>query len=158
MGVRLAYTSLQPIPPDVVEVVLAEARRIGQERDWFYCDGIHLDRIGTGQLDGWSKLVIPSPSEDSQQSPEADQDLHTLLDILCHLSCDHDVSWRLTVSGEPIGIIERGACNNLVRGKMTALTDMIEHVGEYDREARSSGDDRLDPARFRLRIWPEPEE
>jgi hypothetical protein len=148
---------LQPIPPDVVEVVLVEARRMSQERDWLYCEGIHLERNESGRLEGWSKLVIPSLPEDPEQDPDADLDLQTLLGILCHRSCDHDVSWRLTVAGEPIGAIERGVCNNLAWGKMTALTDMLQHVSEYEQDVRSSGEDGPDHPRFKLRIWPEPE-
>lgn len=182
MGVSLSFSSVEPVAPEVEQIVRAEVGAAWGAQPWVLCEPPHLyPGMGDGVLRGGSKLNLHPWVDEVERarlevasSPGVEcDDVQALLRRLCEWSARFDLTWELSLDGMPLGRIEGGVAAGDVEGALEALAGLAQYLGdEFPREmpvgepqprplaeAQVVGHPLpIPPGRPVLRIWPGPED
>lgn len=121
MGVSLTYKTTTAVAAKVKAAILADAKRINRERNW-WCEGLCFfePRPKTGRVIGDTKLFFAGVYSDEDEEGglhdvDADdddfmgfRDAAFIVRQLVHWSAEHGVDWTLEMSGVEMGTIRAG--------------------------------------------------
>jgi hypothetical protein len=125
MGFSISYESTKPVPRATADQMRQATDELCQGYTWLSCEPVGFFELANqGKLWGASKPnFFPHPDDVASTAKEGlpDGTVTTLLDILCQLSRDYRVDWRLSheLDPRPLGFIRGGECSS-------GLTDAID--------------------------------
>lgn len=150
MGFTIYYESTHPVPAKVAANVQKEAARLVQGYTWLSCEPVSFfGGSPNGKLSGGSKPnFCPHPDDIADAAREAlpDGTVNTLLDNLCELSREFDVSWALSHDhdDQPMGFVKNGVCDRQLRQTIVAFGELVGSMqDEFDEP--TSADSRRPP-------------
>lgn len=143
MGFTIAYESTKPVPRATAEQIRAATDELCQGYTWLSCEPVDFfETPNQGKLWGASKPnFFPHPDDVASAAKERlpDGTVTTMLDILCQLSRDYRVDWRLSheLDPRPMGFIRGGEC---APGLVEAIDGFEELVAGMQNLGRGYGE------------------
>lgn len=143
MGFAVYYRTARPVSPDEAEAIRRAASVSNRSYTWLGCEPVHFfGDLDAGRLWGGSKPnFLPDPDDAASAVREGlpDGDLHALVEVLAHLSREHDVDWdfRHDEVDWSIGSIRGG----LADADLEAMIEGLAGLGEAIREWEEFGED-----------------
>jgi len=145
MGFHVYYRSTRPVTRKKAATIERAAEELGRGRTWLSSEPVvfYADQ-DDGHMFGGSKPVFePGADEAAAAAKEnlPDGTIKDVLDILCELSREHEVSWEIShdYSGGPIGCIHGGVCDREVLKQIKGLAKagrlIQEFAGEFEPPA-----------------------
>jgi hypothetical protein len=139
MGFTIRYRSTRPVTPAEAEAVQQANHAAIQGRTWLSCEPVLFSFHEDGHLSGSSKPNFrPHPDDVASAAREGLPDGSTidLLNVLCHLSREHNIDWEISHdhSGGPIGSIRAGECDGDVLAQVEIFADLAEYLSELSEE------------------------
>jgi hypothetical protein len=161
MGVRLFFTSVGPVDPDIAAAIRCDLQRPADEQPWVLCEPPHFGPTGAdGRLRGSSKLNLhpwADEWESASRVPVERNDLQELLHRLVSWSGQHGITWELTVDGTPLGRIADGVCPAGLEATLESFADVGQFLAEeFPQEFPPQGTGGQ-PGQPGPRLWQEPE-
>jgi len=136
MGFAFSYRTTRPVNPDEAEAVRAACEAAIEGRTWLGCEPVFLSVDEDGHLIGFSKPnFAPDPDDEAAAELEGlpDGTLRDAIDVLCRLSREHGIDWRIGHDYEPeVGFIRAGVCDAQVMEQAETLADTFRMLGELD--------------------------
>jgi len=136
MGFAFSYRTTRPINPDEAEAVRAACEAASAGRTWLGCEPLFLHVDEDGHLIGFSKPNVQPHPDDAAAAERAgvpDGTLRDAVDVLCRLSREHGIDWRIGHDYVPeLGLIRAGACDASVMEQVETLADVCQTLGELD--------------------------
>jgi len=135
MGFAVYYRSTRPVAPTESEAIREAASAANEGRTWLSCEPVHFFPDDDRHLMGGSKPnFVPHPDDAAAAAREVlpDGTTRDLLDILCQLSRDHRIDWKIShdYSERPIGYIRGGVCDGDVLAQLEAFADLGDLLGD----------------------------
>jgi hypothetical protein len=116
MGFTINYESTKHVPRATVDQMRQATNELCRGYTWLSCEPVGFFELANqGKLWGASKPnFFPHPDDVAPAANDGlpDGTVMTLLDILCQLSRDYHVDWRLSheLDARPMGFIRGGEC------------------------------------------------
>jgi hypothetical protein len=130
MGFSVSYTSTRTVTPEEWETIAKAASELSEDRTWLSCEPVYFYESDKQNLCGSSKPnFMPDPDDIASAQSEGlpDGTIKDLLDILCQLSRDHEVDWKIGHDHEEcIGYIRHGVCDENIEIQIEAFRDVSQ--------------------------------
>ncbi len=139
MGFKVYYRSTHPVAPAEADAIRQAARAASAGRTWLGCEPVgFFPDDGDGHLFGGSKpnfQLHPDDRASAEREGLPDGTARDMLDVLCLLSRDHGVDWKLSHDHDPhIGFIRAGVCDGELLDQIEAFADLGDIIGELGLE------------------------
>lgn len=150
MGFSIYYRSTRPVATAEADTIRRAARTANAGRTWLGCEPVHFFAgEGDGYLFGGSKPNFQPHPDDAAAAARSglpDGTTRDLLDVLCVLSRDHGVDWKLSHDHDShIGYIRGGECDGSVLDQIEAFADLGDILGELGLEQETEAFDLPPP-------------
>lgn len=139
MGFTIDYESTKPVPRATAEQIRATTSELCQGYTWLSCEPVSFfDAAIQGKFCGASKPnFFPHPDDVASAAKEGlpDGTVTTLLEILCQLSRDYRVDWRLSheLDPRPLGFIRGGKCSSGLSDAIDGFEQLVAGMQNLGR-------------------------
>jgi hypothetical protein len=156
MGMSINYCSTGSLSDEQVTSIQESAETLNAQWTWLGCEPVHFHRIQRdGQMEGGSKMNFEPHGEDlASAEAEGLPIAYTrhLFMVLCELSRDHLVDWRVSMEEATLGYVRGGRCDDTLSSAIEGFAAMEEGIRGFNDDIDSdqaladpfNGDDRDD--------------